>query len=45
MIGPPLFHGLSAASICIKAELFPIPFKELMIPDVNFKSSLKCKAG
>jgi hypothetical protein len=33
IIGPPLFPGLIAASICISLELSSNPFKELTIPD------------
>ena len=40
-IGPPLFPGFKAASICIKVESSSIPLSELMIPEVNFKSSDK----
>ena len=41
MIGPPLFPLFNAASICIRVESSLSPFNELIIPDVNFKSSLK----
>ena len=41
IIGPPLLPGFRAASICNLVESSSIPFNELIIPDVNFKSSLK----
>ena len=40
-MGPPLFPGFIAASTWISLELFSKPFRELILPSLIFKSSLR----